>query len=269
MIQLIDICCFNLFNNHIFPTGFHETMVGGSQTCRGVLVHTSEGVIDNNHLLNVAKYPKSWLLMNHRYHKIATTLYCWLTNFGTKFQNYYTETINRTVIFWLANILSCWLTVVVMDTPTREGSWKTCRQEHNLYDVPEEENEPGQATRGVLQEAGSDHWDLDLHLGHSQGQKPQTNPGKCRSILTYVKCQRSLSQHDHQDTILTQLVHIHHWNFSSCLSAMRPLQLFAVTQTNRARKALQMEKNIHGPESTFQTFSNMCLSFFFCVVETE
>lgn len=49
---------------------------------------------------------------------------------------------------------------MVMDTPTREGSWKTCRQEHNLYDVPEEENEPGQAAHGVLQEAGSDHWDL-------------------------------------------------------------------------------------------------------------
>lgn len=99
MIQLIDICCFDLFNNHIFPTGFHETMVGGSQTSRGVLVHKSEGVIDNIHLLNVAKYPKSWLLMNLRYHKIATTSYCWLTNFGTKLQNYYTEIINKTVIF--------------------------------------------------------------------------------------------------------------------------------------------------------------------------
>lgn len=153
---------------------------------------------------------------------------------------------------------------MVMDTPTREGSWKTCRQEHNLYDVPEEENEPGQAAHGVLQEAGSDHWDLISTWATARVRSLK------QTLENGDRSRRMSSAKEVCPSLTTRTSAELNWYifttgpFLSCLSAMRPLQLFAITQTNRPRKALQMEKNIHGPKSTFQTFSDTwdCLSFF-------
>lgn len=74
-------------------------MVGGSQTSRGVLVHKSEGVIDNIHLLNVAKYPKKLIADEPQIPQDSNNVVLLANKLWNQLQNYYTEIINKTVIF--------------------------------------------------------------------------------------------------------------------------------------------------------------------------
>lgn len=270
MIQLIDICCFDLFNNHIFPTGFHETMVGGSQTSRGVLVHTSEGVIDNIHLLNVAKYPKKLIADEPQIPQDSNNVVLLAHKLWNQTSKLLYRNNKQNSHFWLASILKLLTHNHGNGHPHKGGVMENMQaRTQSLRRARGRKQTRACRTRSASRgRFGSLRF--DLHLGHSQGQKPQTNPGKWRSIQTYVKCQISLSQPDHQDISWTQLVHIHHWTFFKLFVSNEPTPTICHNTNKQAKESIANGKKYSWTKINLPDFFRYVgLSFFFCVVETE